>query len=79
MELSAVTKIVELTEQQEVNKYLELGWKILHIYSTSYDTQYPGCNHQTAHYVMGWTDGEAKFPPKTDDWDGVSNPFLDWN
>jgi len=62
MNYSEVTKVVELQSQNEVNKYLDLGWKLLEIYKTTYDTCGPGANHQTAHFVLGWTGGEPKYP-----------------
>ena len=79
MDLYAVSKMEEMTDIKKVNQYLELGWKLLHIYSTAYDTRFPGANFQTAHYVIGWLDGEPQYPPKEKEWDGTGNPFGDWD
>ncbi len=63
MDYSKISKVVDLCTIDEVNEYLEIGWIIADIYNSAYDTQYPGCNHQTAHYVLGWTaEGEPQYP-----------------
>ena len=54
MGYSDIRKIEVLTNPSVVNKYLSLGWRLLNIYTTAYDTQPPGSNHQTANYVLGW-------------------------
>lgn len=67
MDLSKITKIETLQSPDAVNEYLALGWVLTAIYTTAYDTSYPGCNHQTPHYVLGWLDGEPRYPePETD-------------
>lgn len=60
MELSDVSKVIDLTSQNEVNEHLNLGWKILSIYATAYDN-FPGSN-QTQHYVLGWIGADPKSP-----------------
>lgn len=51
---SDIRKIEVLTHPTKVNEYLALGWRLLTIYTTAYDTQPPGSNHQTANYILGW-------------------------
>lgn len=60
MELSEVSKVIDLTYDKEVNEYLDLGWKIISVYATAY-ADYPGSS-QTQHYVMGWVGADPKFP-----------------
>lgn len=62
MDLSSVTKIDVQENSDLVNEYLALGWKLLSLYATSYDTGYPGCNHQTQHYVLGWFGDDPQYP-----------------
>ncbi len=64
MEFTEITKMEEFTSLETVNKYLALGWKVVNIYTTAYDTQYPGCVHQTTHYVLAWLGGVPQYPPK---------------
>lgn len=54
MECSDIRKVEVLTNPTKVNEFLALGWRLLNIYTTAYDTQPPGSNHQTLHYVIGW-------------------------
>ena len=54
MNYSDVVKVEVFTDYKTVNEYLNLGWTLLSIYTTAYDTQQPGCNHQTANYILGW-------------------------
>lgn len=54
MEYSNITKIEVLTNPSRVNEFLALGWRLLRVYTTAYDTQPPGSNHQTANYILGW-------------------------
>lgn len=61
MEYSQISKVVVLKKVSDVNEYLDLGWILLNVYLTAYDTQPPGSNHQTANYVLGWQSG---FPPE---------------
>lgn len=69
MELSDVVKVEELENYLKVNEYLALGWKLLAIYKTAYNTEPPGSNYQYPHYVLGWTDGEPCYPPtKEEPW-----------
>ena len=64
MELSEVSKVTELTDENEVNEYLSLGWKIVTIYKTSYNGL-PGST-QTPHFVMGWVGADPKYPVEKD-------------
>lgn len=54
MEYSDIRKVEVLTNPSIVNEYLSLGWRLLNIHTTAYDTQPPGSNHQTVHYALGW-------------------------
>ena len=54
MGYSDIRKVEVLTNPSLVNEYLSLGWRLLNIYTTAYDTQPPGSNYQTANYVLGW-------------------------
>lgn len=60
MELSEVTKVIDLTSDKDVNEYLGLGWKIISVYATAY-ADYPGSS-QTQHYVIGWAGANPKYP-----------------
>lgn len=62
MELAEITQVAELTRVQDVNKYLDLGWHIIKVYTTAYDTEGPGCNHQSVHFVMAWTGADPQYP-----------------
>ena len=63
MDYSKISKVVDLYRVDEVNDYLKIGWIIADIYNKAYDTEYPGINHQTAHYVLVWTaEGEPQYP-----------------
>ena len=66
MELSDVVRVEELTHYVVVNDYLALGWKLLDIYKTAADYVLPASNHQTPHYILGWINGEPKYPEKDD-------------
>lgn len=72
MEISDVVKIEEVTDRYTANKYIELGWKLLHIYTTGYDSKPPMVYHQTPHFILGWTNGEPVYP-KSETSDGY--PF----
>lgn len=63
MNFPDVVKVVELGDWNEVNKYLELGWKYASIYTTAYDTEVPRIYHQMPHYILVWPIGEPKYPP----------------
>ena len=65
MDLSAVTKVTVLERYDSVNKHLGAGWKLLSLYTTAYDTQYPGCNSQTQHYVLGWVGDNPQYPTES--------------
>lgn len=54
MEYSDIRKIEVVTNPSKANEFLDIGWLLLNIYTTAYDTQPPGSNHQTANYVLGW-------------------------
>ena len=63
MNLMDVTQVTELASTTDVNKYLALGWKLVNIYTTAYDTTPPGCHHQTSHYVLVWHGENPQYPP----------------
>lgn len=65
MELSDVSKVIDLTSNDEVNEYLSLGWKIISVYATAY-APYPGSS-QTQHYVMGWIGADPVYPAETEE------------
>lgn len=60
MELSEVSKVIELEGYPDVNEYLELGWKLITVYKTSYTGL--ADSTQTPHFVMGWIGADPKFP-----------------
>ena len=60
--LASVRKVEELTNYNQVNAYLELGWALIAVYTTAYHTEGPAANHQTPHYIIGWMNGEPKYP-----------------
>ena len=63
MDFMDVTQVIELTSAADVNKHLALGWKLVNVYTTAYDTMPPGCYHQTSHYVLAWTGENPQYPP----------------
>ena len=71
--LEAVVKIHVLIGPSEVNKYIECGWKIIHIYNSDIDrNHYSHRDRQTPHFIMGWMNAEPIYPePEKDE-----NPFL---
>ena len=64
VDYSKITRIEDLDDAGTANEYLALGWVVLQIYTTAYDTEPPRCFHQKAHYVMGWFDGEPTYPKR---------------
>ena len=68
MELTDVTRVETLTSSAEVNKYLDLGWKLINTYTTAYDTIGPGCNHLTIHFVIAWVGPDPQFPSDERTW-----------
>lgn len=66
MELSEVAKIVDLTNADAANRYLAAGWKLLNQYTTAYDTEPPGCFHQTQHFVLAWYGDNPVCPESPD-------------
>ena len=68
MELKDIIKLESFSSEETANKYLDLGWKIVNIYNTAYDTQPPGCAHQTPHYVVAWFGENPTYPPKDPEW-----------
>lgn len=63
MKLTEITKLEEFTSIDKVNKHLEIGWKVVQLYTTAYDTEPPRCAHQTAHYVLAWFGENPQYPP----------------
>lgn len=66
LELNEITRVEDLTSSEDVNAYLELGWKILNTYTTAYDTIGAGASNLTMHFVMAWTGADPKYPPRTE-------------
>ena len=67
-----ITKISETDDLTEVNVYLELGWKLLHIYETTYETDDPNVHNQVPHFILGWPKGATEPPyPEYDSDDPV--------
>lgn len=64
MGYSDIRKIEVLTNPSEVNEFLAIGWRLLNIYTTAYDTQLPGSNHQTVHFVLGWPSSFEHMEPE---------------
>ena len=68
MELADIHKVVEITSADEVNRYLDLGWKLLHTYTTAYDSEPPGVYYQTLIYSLGWPGPDPQYPEKISRW-----------
>lgn len=64
MEMAEITKVEDLTNADQVNAYLDLGWKILGYYTTVADEFGPYSRHLTPHFVMVWVGAEPQYPPK---------------
>lgn len=64
MEFIDVAKVVEVEQTDRADQYIGLGWKLLRLYTTAYDTEGPRVYHQTPHFILGWPTegGEPKFP-----------------
>lgn len=62
MDYEKIKRVETLNCADRVNDYLALGWHIVTVYVTAYDVQPPGSNNQIVHFVMGWTEGEPKYP-----------------
>lgn len=65
MELSEITKVVDLTSNKDANEYLALGWKTIGFYTTAY-ADFPGST-QTPHYVLGWAGDDPQYPEKPEE------------
>lgn len=65
MELSEITKVVELTNYNDVNEYLDLGWKTIGFYTTAY-ADFPGST-QTPHYILMWVGSNPHYPEKPEE------------
>lgn len=65
MELSEITKVVELTSYKDVNEYLDLGWKAVGFYLTAY-ADFPGST-QTPHYVLACVGNNPQYPKKPEE------------
>ena len=77
MDYSLVKKVEELINPKEVNRYLDLGWKLLQVYTTATDTDNPFVKDQCAFYVVGWTEGEPKYPePDQSNKSGIKPRFA---
>lgn len=58
--------VIELTNYDEVNKFLKLGWCLEGSYTTGYDSVPPMVYDQTKHYCLLWNkDTEPKYPEKS--------------
>lgn len=70
MEHMDVSRVVEVRSADAADKHLAIGWKILTVYTTTYDTVGPLIANQTPHFVLGWPDegGEPQFPSAEDRW-----------
>lgn len=64
MELLDVTQVIDLTSAEAANRYFAAGWMLLSHYTTAYDTQPPGCFHQTQHFVLAWYGADPKPPER---------------
>lgn len=64
MESIDVSKVIELDRTEDADEHIEIGWKLLELYTTCYDTIGPLIKHQTPHFILGWPSdsGEPKFP-----------------
>ncbi len=66
-----LTEMIEVFETNcfsESNWYLNAGWVLLAVYTTTYDTVGPAVNNLTVHYVLGWSKqlGNPKHKPSAD-------------
>lgn len=70
MEYANVSKIVEVNSAESADRYIATGWKLLVVYTTTYDTIGPLIAHQTPHFVLGWLpeNGEPEFPTAEKQW-----------
>jgi len=57
--LEDTRQLVTLTDGEEVNQYLRLGWKLIDRHVTSSDS--PERRHETIHFVLAWQSDE---PPQ---------------
>jgi hypothetical protein len=54
MELSEIKCVIEIDYTDQVNEYLQKGWEIIKIYTSSFDPDISQ-NDQRIHYVLGAT------------------------
>ena len=72
--ISGVTRIAILCEQDQVNAYLDLGWKLLHIGQDAVSQD--GAMQAHIVYTLGWF-GDARKAP-TLDFEGILNRNIDY-
>lgn len=58
--LEDTRRIVTLTDVQEVNEYLGMGWKLIDRHVTTSDSD--GRRHETVHFVLAWQNEDP--PPQ---------------
>jgi hypothetical protein len=59
--LEDTRSVVILTEPDEVNEYLGLGWKLIDKHVTASDS--PERRHEVFHFVLAWQSDEAPLLP----------------
>lgn len=59
-----IVKVCEVSSACQANKYLELGWALLDVFTECHDTSGPLVNHQCAVYALGWFNehGDVEYP-----------------
>ena len=62
MDLADVSEVVELSDSEDVNRYLKKNWKIINIYNKPFDLENPVYNYLIPHFVMGWVGPNPKHP-----------------
>lgn len=71
-----ISEIVDVTNCMDVNQYLDAGWVIVNIHNAAFTTGDPKTFGQMAHFTLGWTEGEPKYPDLSPDYgaSGFLNP-----
>ena len=62
--LEDTRELVELTDPEEVNEYLRLGWKLIDKHVTSLEAG--DRRHETLHFVLAWQSEEPPARPGAD-------------
>jgi hypothetical protein len=70
-DLSVYSEVVDLGDVAEVNRYLELGWRIVQAYVVNSPNTAREDRNEQPHYVLGWRPGV----PNLEDLEALGEPM----